>query len=215
MFINRSDAGRLLAEKLSELKGKSCVVLGVPRGGIPVAAEVASRLDFPLDVLFVKKIGHPVNKEYAIGAAGFDHEFIVPHHDVSERYLLSETEAVRKRLHEMKLKFKGDSGIIPLKGKTALIVDDGIATGNTLLAGIQVIRKQEPESIIIAAPVISRTAYEKLSKEAEQVITLMVPDYFGGVGAFFSDFHQVSDEEVINILRNAKPKNDHPHLKEN
>lgn len=204
MFIDRLDAGRQLAEKLKIFRNESCVILGVPRGGVPVANEISRLLEMPLDILPVKKIGHPVNKEYAIGAVGPEHEYIIPHADVSDHYIESEKIAVRKRLKEMQEKFTGTGNPTGITGKTAIIVDDGIATGNTIMAGIRGIREQGPGKIIVATPVISRQAYDKISLEADEVIILHMPDYFGGVGAFYTNFPQVSDEEVIAILNDNR-----------
>lgn len=200
MFHDRLEAGLLLVKKLRKYKGENCVILGVPRGGIPVAYIIATELDLPLDIILSRKIGHPMNKEYAIGAASLNDYFIEEEEYVSKEYIKEEVKAVQKRLNEMKLKFKGDKVDIELEGKTVIIVDDGIATGNTLLAAIRLLRKSKPDKIIVAVPVASNSAVEKISKEADEVITIIVPYDFHGVGQFYESFESISDDEVTEYL---------------
>lgn len=200
MFHDRLEAGLLLVKKLRKYKGENCVILGVPRGGIPVAYIIATELDLPLDIVLSRKIGHPMNKEYAIGAASLNNYFIEEEEYVSNEYIKEEVQTVQKRLNEMKLKFKGDKVDIELEGKTVIIVDDGIATGNTLLAAIRLLRKSKPDKIIVAVPVASNSAVEKISKEADEVITIIVPYDFHGVGQFYESFDTVNDDEVTEYL---------------
>ena len=196
MFQNRIEAGLLLAAKLKKYKNDPGIVLAVPRGGIPVAYAVAKELGFPIEVILTKKIGHPVNKEYAIGAASLTDYFIVPHDDVTEFYIKQEVERIRIRLKEMYKRFMGDREPENLEGKTVIVIDDGIATGNTLMGTVNVLRKSKPGKIVIAVPVASKSAVNKLSSEVDEVIALLIPEEFYGVGAFYEDFKQVSDEEV-------------------
>ncbi|MGZ5134760.1 MAG: phosphoribosyltransferase, partial [Flavitalea sp.] len=133
MFRDRIDAGMLLAAKLARYKNDPGVVLAVPRGGVPVAYVVARELGFPIEVILTKKIGHPMNKEYAIGAASLTDYFILPHENVTEEYIEQELERVRSRLKEMYTRFMGDEEPQELQGKTVIIIDDGIATGNTIM----------------------------------------------------------------------------------
>jgi len=190
----------MLAARLKKYKGDPGVVLAVPRGGVPVAYEVARELGFPLEVILTKKIGHPMNKEYAIGAASLSDYFVIPHDNVSDEYINREVEKIRHKLKEMYVKFMGDKEPESLTNKTVLVIDDGIATGNTLLATVNVLRKSNPEKIIIAVPVASESAITKLSREVDEVVTVYVPEEFYGVGAFYDDFDQVSDEEVLFYL---------------
>lgn len=199
-FYNRSEAGRRLLSMLRKYQNIPGVILAVPRGGIPVAYEVAKELNIPLEIVLVKKLGHPANNEYAIGAVGLHDSFVIPHEDVTEQYIGEETKRVRRRLMEMKKKFMGDKDPENIKGKTVIIIDDGIATGNTLLATIRILRKSHPAKIIVAAPVASQSAIEKLGKEADEIVTLMIPETFYGVGAFYEDFRQLTDEKVIEYL---------------
>lgn len=193
-----------MAEKLKKFKNDPGVVLAVPRGGVPVAYVVAKELGFPIEIMLTKKIGHPTNKEYAIGAASLTDHFIVPHENVSDEYIRSELEIVRKRLKEMYRKFMGEKEPASLEGKTVIVVDDGMATGNTLLGSIRVLRKSMPGKIIIAVPVASSNAVEKIAPEVDEVVTVLIPEEFYGVGAFYDDFEQVSDEEVLFYLDKLK-----------
>ncbi len=200
MFQNRREAGLLLAEKLKKYQGLPGVLLAVPRGGVPVAYEVARKLHLPLEVMLVKKIGHPLNKEYAIGAVGLEDYFVVPHEDVDEDYVPLEIEKVRAGLRAMKQKFMGAKEPENLEGKTVIVVDDGIATGNTLRAAIRILRKNRPAKIVVAAPVVARSTALKLQQEADELVALLIPETFGSVGTFYRDFRQVEDEEVLACL---------------
>jgi len=204
MFTDRIDAGFALAEKLKKYARMEGVILAVPRGGIPIGYVVAKRTGLPLDLLMTKKIGHPQNREYAIGAVSLTDSFLLPHIGVSATYIKEETEQIRKRLKEMRLKFMGTAEPLPLKDKTVIVVDDGVATGNTLLSTINMIRKEGPARIVIAVPVASRSAAEKLSSVADEFISVLIPDEFYGVGEFYTDFHQVTDDEVLYYLNELR-----------
>lgn len=196
MFRDRLEAGFLLAEELQNYKNEPAVVLAVPRGGVPVAYAVALQLGLPVEIILTKKIGHPTNKEYAIGAASLTDHFVIPHDNVSEAYIQEELKNIRTRLAEMQTRFMGDKEPENLSGKTVIIIDDGIATGNTMLGTIRLLRKKNPGKIVIAVPVASENAVNKLSKEADDVVAVYIPHSFSGVGAFYEDFEQVSDIEV-------------------
>ncbi len=205
-FKDRLEAGLALTEHLRKYKNDYGIVLAVPRGGIPVAYVVAKELHWPLEVVLTKKIGHPFNKEYAIGAASLTDYFIVPHEDVTDEYIKTEVERVQSRLRQMQKEFMGNKVSADLKGKTVIIVDDGIATGNTLQATVNVLRKANPAKIVIAVPVSSSSAYEKLSVLVDEMIAVLVPEEFYGVGAFYENFKQVSDEEAISYLKKIMDK---------
>lgn len=200
MFRDRIEAGELLAAKLKKYKNTSGIVLAVPRGGVPVAYAVARELGFPVEVILTKKIGHPMNKEYAIGAASLTDYFVIPHENVSEKYIQEELKLIHANLKKMYARFMGDKEPSDIKGKTVIVIDDGIATGNTLLGTIHVLRKGKPGKIVIGVPVASKSAVEKLSAEVDEVVAVMVPEEFYGVGAFYEDFGQVSDEEALFYL---------------
>ena len=178
------------------------VVLAVPRGGVPVACEVAKVLNLPLEVILVKKIGHPFNPEYAIGAVCLHGDAnVVPHEEVNEPYIANEVEIIRSRLAEMKQPFLGDREPVSLNCKTVILVDDGIATGNTMLATVHLLRKQQPARIVIAVPVIAKSAMQKLLPEVDELIALLVPETFESVSAFYRDFSQLTDEDVVYYLQ--------------
>jgi len=200
MFRNREEAGILLASKLKRFANQEGIVLAVPRGGIPVAFMVAKELGLPLDLILTKKIGHPQNKEYAIGAVSLNDHFVFPHKGVSEEYIQDEIRKIRLRLKEMESLFVGKKKQESLKGRTVIIIDDGIATGNTLMGTVQMLRRAKPAYIVVAVPVASMSAMKKLSEEADEVIACVIPWDFHGVGAYYEDFHQVSDEEVLYFL---------------
>lgn len=190
------EAGLMLAARLQKYKDKAGVILAVPRGGVPVAYAVAKELGLPVQLILTKKIGHPLNKEYAIGAAGLSDYFVIPHDNVTDDYIEEELTRIRTRLREMQKLFMGNKVPLSLEGKTVIVVDDGIATGNTLLGTINLLRKSKPGKIVIGVPVASGKAIEKLSEVADEVVAVLVPDEFYGVGAFYEDFQQVTDEEV-------------------
>ena len=200
MFKDRIEAGVLLAAKLKKYRNDTGVVLAVPRGGVPVGYAVARELGFPIDVVLTKKVGHPMNKEYAIGAASLTDYFIIPHEKVSEQYIEQELKNIRTRLREMYKRFMGDKEPEKLEGKTVIVIDDGIATGNTILGTVHVLRKSNPRKIIIGVPVASDSAVRKLSNEVDEIVTVLIPEEFYGVGAFYEDFEEVSDEEVMFYL---------------
>ena len=204
MFRDRKEAGFLLALKLKKYKDDPGIVLAVPRGGVPVAYEVAKELEFPIEVILTKKIGHPMNKEYAIGAASLSGYFILPHENVSEQYIQQEVKSIRSRLKEMYKIFMGDREPENLEGKTVIIIDDGIATGNTLLGTVNLLRKSNPGKIIIGVPVASESAVQKLSKEVDEIVAVLIPEEFYGVGAFYENFEQVSDKEVMFYLNKLR-----------
>ena len=204
IFQNRIEAGLLLADKLKNYQSGTGLVLAIPRGGVPVAYAVAKELGLPIELILTKKIGHPTNKEYAIGAASLTDYFTIPHENVTEEYIQAEIVRIRTRLKEMYKIFMGDQEPADLQGKTVVIIDDGIATGNTLLGTIQLLRKSKPGKMIIAVPVASRSAVNKLAKEVDEIVVVYVPDQFYGVGAFYEDFEQVTDEEVIYYLEKMR-----------
>lgn len=201
MFQNRTQAGKLLAEKLKRFQPAQGVVQAIPRGGVPVAYEIAKELNWPLELLLTKKLGHPQNKEYAIGAVGIYDRIVVPHEAVTQAYIENETERVRARLLEMQQKYMGNKQPELVKGKVVIVVDDGIATGITMLASVKILRKQEPAAIIVAAPVASWNAVEKLNPEVDKLVLLDVPEDFVGVGRFYKDFTQLTDSDVLEYMK--------------
>ena len=204
MYYDRIEAGLLLAKKLKKYQDDPGVILAVPRGAVPIAYVVAKELGWPLDLLLTKKIGHPLNNEYAIGSVSLTERFVIPHENVTQTYIDKETEKIRIRLREMYKKFMGDREPEDLKDKTVIVIDDGIATGNTLLSTVNMLRKSQPQKIVIAVPVASANACEKLSPLVDEIVCPLIPEYFSGVGAFYENFEQVSDEEVIYYLEKLR-----------
>ncbi|MDN3654237.1 phosphoribosyltransferase family protein [Ferruginibacter paludis] len=196
MFQDRIEAGLLLAKQLRKYKNDPGIVLAVPRGGVPVAYVVAKELGFPVELILTKKIGHPNNREYAIGAASLTDFFVILHEDIPLDYIETEVKKIRQRLKEMYGSFISHTTPEKLEGKTVIVIDDGAATGNTLLSTVHVLRKSKPRKIVIAIPVASQSAVDKLSQVADNVVVLLVPHRFYGVGAFYKSFEQVTDEEV-------------------
>ncbi len=201
MFRDRLTAGRLLAEKLKRIKISNGIVLAIPRGGVPVGKIIAETLQLPLDIILIKKIGHPLNKEYAIGAASLEDYFIIPHEDVSDQYIHEELKQVRKILLTMKEKYVGNRSALPLINKTVILVDDGIATGNTMLQTIAIVKKSKPASIIAAIPVLPKNKAKIMGKELNKLVSLIEADDFYGISSFYEYFEQVSDEVVIEYLQ--------------
>jgi putative phosphoribosyl transferase len=203
MFQDRIDAGMQLAKKLEQYKNSGAVILALPRGGVPVAYILAKELECSLQVILAKKIGHPHNKEYAIGAATLEDYFIIPHENITEEYIAGELAAIRKRLREMQRLFATTSQKENLEGKIIIIVDDGIATGNTLLVTVQLLQKSRPSKMIIAVPVASQSSVHLLRGYVTEVIALTIPEEFCGVGAYYKDFKEVTDDEVVFYLNQA------------
>lgn len=204
MFKDRIDAGQILARQLERFQFMPGIILAVPRGGIPIGYVVASSTGLPLDLLMTKKIGHPQNREYAIGAVGLTDSYILPHKGISVSYIKTETEKLRRMLTEMRASFMPGSPPVTLRNKTVIVIDDGAATGNTLLSAIQILRKEEPARIIVAIPVASVSAARKLRASADELVCPLIADEFYGVGDYYEDFHQVSDEEALHYLRKLR-----------
>lgn len=201
-FADRTDAAYQLRSLLAKYKGAETVVLAIPRGGVPIGCILARYLGASLDLLMSKKIGAPGNPEYAIGAVCPEGMIIEDRAGVSETYIREETARIRQQIAERYQRFRGGEKPISLKGKKVIITDDGIATGRTLLAAIPPIRKQNPKSIIVAAPVCSVEARSRLLPIVDELICCYFPDPFIGVARFYTNFEQVEDEEVIQLLRN-------------
>ncbi len=206
MFKDRIDAGTQLAEKLLDFKSQNVVVLAIPRGGLPLGAIVAKALNAPLDVALTKKIGHPSNKEYAIGAVSLENIILSDAVGVTKGYIEEETARLRKKLKERHNQYYKNNVPQNIKDKTVIIVDDGIATGNTILVTIELVKMQNPNKIIVAIPVAPPSTVRKLenSPEIDEVICLETPYNFHAVGQFYEEFYQVSDQEAIQLLEESR-----------
>lgn len=209
MFVDRTDAGRRLAGRLTHIPREHLVVLGLPRGGVPVAFEVADALRVPLDVIVVRKLGVPSQPELAMGAIGEDGVRIV-NSEVIRQARITESDFAtveaneRLELARRATRFRGGRDRLSLVGKIALIVDDGIATGSTALAACQVARAHGAQRVILAAPVAPPGTIERLRDAADEIVVLASPEAFYAIGQFYDDFTQTSDEEVIRLLAQAR-----------
>ncbi len=208
MFQDRFEAGKQLAAKLSKYKGsKAVLVLGIPRGGVEVAYAIAKELKVKLGIAVSKKLAFPGNPELAIGAVAFggvvslDDSFVLQY-GVGKDYIEAEKKklaaGIRRRYLAYGVKFPN------VKGKTAVVVDDGMATGHTVLAAVKAARKGKPKKIVVAVPVSSQQAFELAKAEADEVICIDTPEFFMAVGEFYRSFPQLTDDDVINYLKSAK-----------
>jgi putative phosphoribosyl transferase len=209
-YDDRKEAGRLLAEAVAECHFADPVVLGLPRGGVVVAAEVAAKLGAPLDIVLVRKLGAPHQPELAIGAVidGAEPETVlnddVVHATYTSRdYIRQETARQLAVIEERRRLWLAGRPRVPIAGKTAIVVDDGIATGATVRAALQALKRQQPRAVVIATPIAARETVEVLRAEADRVVCLQAPSSLGAIGFFYRDFRQVGDDEVTEILRNV------------
>lgn len=201
MFHDRAEAGKRLAEALRAKVGPDDVVLGVPRGGVVVAAEVARELGLPLDVLVVRKIGAPGNPEYAIGAVDEDGRVLGGDIGIaSESYLQQAAAEGREEIQRRLQAYRQGRGPLDVAGKEVVLVDDGIATGMTLLAALDSLRRRGAARVIVAAPVASPDAAARIARAADDIVVLEEPSGFYAVGQFYSVFDQTSDDEVVRLL---------------
>lgn len=211
-FANRTTAGRLLARRLEAMALPDPVVLALPRGGVPVAAEIARALHAPLDVLLVRKIGAPHQPELAVGAVldGERPEIVI------ERRVAADTrtplawirEQAGRELREIERRralYVAGREPEPVAGRTAIVVDDGIATGATVRVALKGLRRRHPARLVVAAPVAPPSTVAALRREADAVVCLAQPAIFGAIGFFYRDFHPLHDDEVIEVLAAFRP----------
>ncbi|MGZ5019176.1 MAG: phosphoribosyltransferase, partial [Chthoniobacterales bacterium] len=208
-FYDRLHAGELLAHELTAYANRTDVlVLALPRGGVPVASMIAEKLRVPLDVFVVRKLGLPGHPELAMGAIAsggvraLNNDVLqslnVPA-SVFEEVTALELQEVERREHA----YRGQRPPLEVAGKTIILVDDGIATGSTMIAGIGALRQREAKRIVVAAPVVAASTYPEIRRAADEVAAVLVSDEFGGVGGFYEDFSQTTDEEVRELLGRA------------
>lgn len=212
-FADRREAGRALADRLSGFAGAAPIVLALPRGGVPVGDEVARRLEAPLDVVLVRKIGAPGQRELAVGAVvdGSRPEIVLNQDVVAElgvtqdyidRVAAEELAVIERRRKQ----WLADRTFPSLAGRTVIIVDDGIATGATMRAAIHAVRRSSPGRLVVAVPVGPPSTICQIAAEADEVVCLKMPEHFGAIGFFYRDFTQVEDAEVARILAARKDK---------
>jgi putative phosphoribosyl transferase len=212
VYATREEAGRMLARRLSAYRGSNAIVLGIPRGGLPVAREIANSLAAPLDVIVVRKLGAPGQPELGIGAVvDGDHPRaifnpdIIEHLGVEDEYIKAEIARQLAEAQRREAAYRGGRPKVPLAGKTVIVVDDGIATGSSTRAALRGVRRQKPERLVLAVPVAPAESLEALRSEVDEIVCLETPEDFCAVGQFYRDFHQVSDDEVKAILRQEQP----------
>jgi predicted phosphoribosyltransferase len=206
-FRDRTDAGRRLARALSGYKNRQPVILALPRGGLPVAAEVARALDAPLDLLIVRKIGVPFQPELAMGAVvdGLNplvvrNEDIIRLVGISASEFAAVCEVELAEIRRRRQRYLAGRPHPVLEGRSVIVVDDGIATGATMRAALRAVRQQRPDRLVLAIPVASVETLQDFRGEADEIICLEEHDPFGSIGAYYADFKQLSDEEVVEIL---------------
>jgi putative phosphoribosyl transferase len=205
-FADRRDAGRRLAERLERYRGRDdLVILGLPRGGMPVAAEVAAALDAPLDVFVVRKLGVPGHEELAMGAiasggVGVLNDDVVRSAGVGKDELRAVAARERETLEAQERAYRGHAPPVDVRGRTVILVDDGLATGATMRAGIRALRGLGAAAIVVAVPTAPRETCEALTREVDDVVCATTPDPFTAVGIWYRDFRPVSDEQVRKLL---------------
>src|SRR5512146_362807 len=210
VFADRDDAGRQLAARLGHLRGEAAVVLGLPRGGVPVAFQVARALGAPLDVIVVRKLGVPFQPELAMGAVGEDGVLVVNREvvrmaGISEDVLEAAAERERAALEARAVRYRAQWPRRPLGGRTAVVVDDGIATGATARAACQVVRAHGAARVVLAVPVAPRGWRAGIDGDADELVCVETPAGFFAIGQYYASFPQVSDDEVLTCLQRAAP----------
>lgn len=207
MFKDQISAGELLAEKLQEYKKSGAMVLAIPRGGVATGAGLARKLGLPLDIIVTHKIGAPENPELAIGAVGetagslWLNEDLMRELGVDEDYVGEEIKIQQLEIKRREKIYRQGKPPLDLKERVVILVDDGTATGATMMAAVREVRNGEPKKIVVVLPVGAAEAVEKLKKEADEVICLETPGLFFAVGQWYDNFKQFTDEEIINFLR--------------
>lgn len=213
VFKDRTDAGKRLAEELEEYAGRDDVILlALPRGGVPVAFEVAKKLGLELDVFIVRKLGVPGYEELAMGAISSGgvkvmNMTVVDSLQITGDDIDSVVEAERKELERREDLYRKGKAKLDVTGRTAILVDDGLATGATMKAAVQALRTQKPENIVVAVPTASRETCEEFAADVDKTVCLTTPEPFYGVGAWYEDFAQTSDQEVCDLLQKAEDMN--------
>lgn len=210
LFANRTEAGLKLAEELRYYRGRNdTIVVGLPRGGVVTAAAIAEKLDLPLDVLVVRKLGTPGQEELAMGAIGPGgvrvlNEDVIRFCGVKQHEIEEVTACERMELERREKLFRGDEPPLNFARKNVIIVDDGLATGSTMAAAIDVVRKQKPANIVVAVPVAPPETAHRFRTRVDELVCLETPASFEAVGYWYVDFAQVEDDEVVRILERAR-----------
>lgn len=204
-FHDRKEAGHLLAQKLAEMyRREDAVVYALPRGGVVLGVEIAKQLEAPLDLVIPRKIGHPEQEEYAICAVTEKGYLLCNQQAIARldpEWLKAAAESQVAEARRRRETYQGSRAAVPVKGKVAIITDDGVATGLTMLAAIQDVSDGGPAKVVIAAPVVPQDTVDQLLAYADEIVALMVPEVFrGSISAYYEQFAQVDDEEVVQLI---------------
>ena len=210
-FKNRVEAGKKLAEALMGFRGKDVIVLGIPRGGVVVANEVAKVLGAPMDIVVTRKIEAPGEPEFALGAVTQEGDVIMDRQaaeslGASREYLDDQIRKKREEVNDRMRRLRGNAPYPRLEGRVVLIVDDGIATGSSVEAAVMSVKKRKPREVVVAVPVAPRDAVETLAEDGTEVVSLETPGSFLAIGEFYTDFGQVEDMEVMRILEEGSAR---------
>jgi putative phosphoribosyl transferase len=204
-FRNRFEAGRQLAARLGKYKNRNAVIYALPRGGVPVAKEVALALNCPLDLIIVRKIGHPDNLEYALGAVAEDGFLVVDEAElagINQHWFEAEKQRQIQEAKRRREFYLQDRKPVNAAGKIVILVDDGIATGSTMSVAVKKMRRENPEKIVVAVPVAPPDTARIFAREVDEFVSVIIPDVFwGAIGYYYDDFSQVSDAEVVALLK--------------
>jgi len=209
LFKDRYDAGRQLARILKKFRDENVVILALPRGGVPVAFEVAKYLDAEMDIFLVKKIGVPKREELAMGAIATGgvrilNKNIIDIMNISDETIEETSEKEKKELERREKKYRDERPFPSLKNKTAILIDDGLATGASMRAAIKALRELNPAKIVVAVPTASQSICREFESETDEIICAYTPVVFKGVGEWYEDFSQTTDDEVIGLISMAK-----------
>ena len=208
-FRDRRQAGQLLAQRLLHYKGQDdVIVLALPRGGVPVAYEIAESLHVPLDVFVVRKLGVPWHPELAMGAIASDgveilNEDVVTAYRIAPDVIRAVAQKEREELQRRLTQYRGSRPLPQLPGHTVILVDDGLATGSTMRAAVAAVRQEKPKAVVVAVPVAARTTCQEFQAEVDEIVFLRTPPDFMAVGAWYEDFSQTTDEDVRELLRQS------------
>lgn len=211
VFADRRAAGVRLAAALLTFKSDNPIVLALPRGGVPVAFEVSRALDAPLDVVLVRKIGAPGHEELGLGAVvdGANPQVVMNEQIVREirppaAYIEAETSRQLAEIERRRKIYRGKEPALDITGRTAIVIDDGIATGATMKAVLKALARSKPRKLVLAVPVAPQDSLDDLSGDADEIVCLVTPESFFAVGMYYRDFEQTSDEEVVELLRRSR-----------
>ena len=204
-FRDRSDAGRRLAEALQSYRAQRPIVFALPRGGVPVAAEVCAALDAPLDLIIARKIGVPIQPELAMGAVAeggepVRNEDVIALVGITDAEFAAVCERERREIGRRRRRYLGNRPAVEVAGRPAIVIDDGIATGATMRAALLAVRARKPQKVVLAVPVAPTSTLDALRADADEIVCLEDHEPFGAIGLFYRDFTQVSDEEVVSML---------------